>query len=84
VLSARIVALRRSLWVEDDVGNLAGFPLVGEEGTEFESGTADIEVGEPDGYKCGIPAPLMRVEFRGGFCPTAHVVLAQDIVRSRD
>src|SRR5918998_4075508 len=27
---------------------------------------AGIEVREPDGYKAGVPAPLIRVEVRGG------------------
>jgi hypothetical protein len=81
VVRARIVALWWSCRVEDDVGNLAGLPLVLEQGTEFEGGAADVEVSEPDGYERAVPAPLVRIKFRGGAGPASHVVLTQDHFR---
>jgi hypothetical protein len=69
----------RGLRVEDDVGNLAGLPLVGEQGTEFAGGATDVETGEPDSYERAVPTPLVRVKVRGGTGPISHVVLAQDL-----
>ena len=78
VLGARKVASLRSLRVEDYVGDLAARPLVGEECFELAGGAADVETGETDCDKRGIPAPLVRIEVRSGFGPTPRVVLAQD------
>ena len=38
------VAVRRCLWIEDYVGNLAGPPLVLKEGEEFLRGATGAEV----------------------------------------
>ncbi|MDQ3925966.1 MAG: hypothetical protein M3272_03125 [Actinomycetota bacterium] len=76
VLRAGIIAVGRGLRVEDDMGNLAGLPLVSEQGTEFEGGTTYVEVRKPDGYERAVPAPLVRVEPWRGTGPTSHIVLA--------
>jgi hypothetical protein len=80
VLRAGIIAVGRGLRVEDDVGNLAGLPLVGEQGAEFEGGAADVEVGEPDGYERAVPAPLVRIKFRSGTGPTSYIVFTHDLL----
>jgi hypothetical protein len=78
VFRTGIIAVRRSLRAEDNVGYLASDPLVGKQGTEFEGGAADVEVGEPDGYERAVPAPLVRIKLRGGTGPAFHIVLTQD------
>jgi len=80
---AGVIAVRRSLWVEDDVGNLASLPLVSEQGTELEGGAADVEVSKADGYKRAVPAPLVRIKVRSCAGPTSHVVSTQDLTRPR-
>ncbi len=75
MLGAWEVALRRRVRVEDDVGYLAVFPLVVEEGPYLRARAPGIQVCPPYGYKRGVPAPLMRVERGGGAGPTTHIVL---------
>jgi hypothetical protein len=75
VLRTGVIAVGRGLRVKDDVGNLAGPPLVVKEATELAGGAADVEVGEPDGYERTIPAPLVGIEPRCGASPPPHIVL---------
>lgn len=82
MLGAGEVALRRSLGVEDDVGDLSVLPLMLEGREELPCGALGVEVCEPDGYKGGVPASLVRVELRGCLRTSAHVVAAQDFSRS--
>ena len=74
VLGAGEVALRWGLLVEDDVGDLAGRPLVVEERDELAGGAPGVELGQADGDKRRVPAPLVRVEIRRGLRPFARVV----------
>ena len=76
VVRAWEVALWRGLWIENDMGNLAGPPLVLEEGEEFPRDTTGAQVGEPDSNERAVPAPLVRVEVGGGAGPISHVVVA--------
>jgi hypothetical protein len=75
VICTRIIAVGWSLWVEDDMGNLTGSPLMSEQGTEFAGRAANVDAGEPEGYERAVPTPLMRVEVRGGTGPASHIVL---------
>src|SRR5215210_5739596 len=83
VICTRIIAVGRGLRVEDDVGNLASLPLVSEQGTEFKGGAAYVEMGKADGYERAVPAPLVRIKVGSGAGPASHVVLTQDLARSR-
>jgi hypothetical protein len=83
VLRSREVALRRGLWVEDDVGDLAGPPLVGKEGKQFLRGATGVEVGETNGNERTVPAPLVRIKVGSGTGPISHIVQAQDPSCSR-
>ena len=56
------VALRRSLGIEDDVGNLAGSPLMLKKREQLSGGAISIEVRQPYGDETAVPAPLVRVE----------------------
>jgi hypothetical protein len=76
VIRAGIIAVRWGLRVKDDMGNLAGPPLVVKQGTEFSGGAADVEVGQADGYERTVPPPLVRIEPRCGAGPPPHIVLA--------
>ena len=49
---------------------------MGEQGTEFEGGTAHVEVCKPDGYKRAVPAPLVGIKSWGSTGPTSHIVLS--------
>jgi hypothetical protein len=55
-----------------------------EEGEELPRGATGVEMGEPDSDKRAIPAPLVRVEVGSGASPISHVVLAQNLLCSRD
>src|SRR5918998_1106978 len=46
---------------------------------QLPGGAAGVEVREPEGYKAGVPAPLVGVEVWGGPGPPAHVVASQDL-----
>src|SRR5215210_7573934 len=79
---AREVAREWSVGIEDDVRDLAGSPLGIKESFKLAGSAAGIEVGETDSDKGAIPAPLVRIEIRGGFGPGAKVVAPQNLRRS--
>ena len=64
VLSAGEVAVRRDLGIEDDVGNLAGFPLMPKKREQLSGGATGIEVRQPYGDESAVPAPLVGIEVR--------------------
>src|SRR3954447_22643354 len=83
VVRSREIAVWWGLGIEYNVGHLAGPPLVLEEGEELPRGATGIEMGEPDRDERAVPAPLVSVEAGCGAGPVSHVVLAQNIPRSR-
>src|SRR5215213_246847 len=74
VLGTWEVALWRGVRVEDYVRDLAIFPLVLGQRPYLPRSPARVEVCQTDGDKGRVPAPLVRIERRGGTGPPAHVV----------
>jgi hypothetical protein len=60
------------------VGQPTVAPLRTEEMLNLAERSIRIVVGEPDRDEGGIPAPLMRIQARGRFCPTTDVVPTKD------
>ena len=51
-----------------------------EESFEFLGRAPSVELGETDGYKGAVPAPLVGIEVGRSFRPCSHVVLTQHLL----
>src|SRR5258708_37735641 len=77
------VVLRWRFVVEHNVRHPTVCPLRTEQRFELTYRTQRIDVHQPDGDEGAVPAPLVRVQPRRWFRPTAEVVLAQHAYRRR-